>query len=1589
MIKLMKSIPSLFCLFWILLLFKTVPVMGQLLPCNQTDFNYQPACVGNAFTFSAFQGALTYQWDFGDGSPIQNGQTVNHIFSTVGNFDVKLIRTGLNCTDTTIKTVSVSSPPPLPDFTHAPNNVPCSGTELTFNVSNPDPDLKYYWVFESGDTLTGNTVRKSPRVFGQGNLNSRVILIAERNGCRSQTQKFISLKAEPQFSFVTNADECLLCNDRILSVIVNTQQPNEVDSIVILWGDNQRTRLTNFNTIINHDYIRLGSFNMQIMVYGKSGCVGRHGCEVKIDTDLNPIEDFIILGGNDAGCHPFEAIIEDKTEDIGPTTVLTLDFGDGTPPQTFTGRSFGQIRHTFRNESNCIVQYPITLSGVSQCYQIVEKKIKYFTIFRPPVIRLDTTSKDVCLTDESRILNLSLPLLGVCSGDTNRPPKTDYIWNWGDGSGNQTATIENKNLPQQVLTHRYNAPGSYTFFLEACDRKYIPDRHGSCRCDTLTFKVNVKDRPTADFNISAETLIITDEQNGGTVILEDHTANVRNREWIITPATGVTYVSGDRNSKRAEVRFTQTGNYTIRLKVSNECGEDETEKTLTVICPPKLRCPQIGDGCPSRTFDPNQIVESDGNSPITGYKWEVYRNDTLLPECSSVSATPPCTSFTVPGLYRLVIEISNSVGTSSCSTSFTVLSLPTISKLPSATLEVQDRNVGNTIKLTNTAGNCTGYTWEIIPATGWEYEPGSDANSFEPVIRFKDCGTYTIKLRGSNACGNVSTDNIGNAPEYGNGTITVICPPQIILPKQPDGCPPLTINLTGLQINDGNNPITSYLWRVFKDGRELDSCRSETINLQCTRFERPGVYIIQLTAANEVGVGFYADTFEVFAIPSPPTVSTVEICQGQQATLNASAEAGSTIEWFDEPNATQPIFLGNPYTTPILNEDKSYYCRGRNQIGCPGEMTVVLVRVVPPPPCIMTPVGDSLTVACGKAVQLGTLMMTDTTNLTFQWTPAEGLSCPTCLRTYAFPVTGTSYTLTVRNSLGCTSTCVQNIRVVPLPEIDCRCGSVCAVCPCERITITVVQQPNMKVRWYDSPVGGRLLHTGYQFTTPELCETGYFYVEGEDTVNGCKTASRFERVIPVYADPLCLAWNRPNVNDTLVTCGNGVLLGSPLASDTLEYFWSPPAGLSNNTIARPFARPSVSTTYTLTVRSPSTKCLKTCMFRVNVAPAPFASITASRNVFCESEDALLTVSPNDPSNFNYQWTPAIGLDDPTAPVTLARPGRTTTYTVRITDKTHGCTDTASIVLQVRPRPVLKMADKVGICLPDVRCVSVNASFSGSPPYTFQWFPTQGVDKPNELNTTICPSVTTDYVLNATDATGCTVSGSLKIIVGQTKADFVLRYSSLTADGNGSQEITLDGTETQTWNSNRPCDSRYAQLPATVSFINRSLNAVSYLWDFGDGQTSREENPVHEYRQKGEYCIRLIATGTEGCLDTLTFCKLKVGNICEHVLQCIEVPNAFSPNGDNVNPEFFIPYLRYHPVAGDCIESFILRIYDRWGHMIFETLDPGKGWDGKEFNGNSMIQNDKLIYENVFVWTLAVKTKLGYEVNKVGNVTVIK
>ena len=126
----------------------------------------------------------------------------------------------------------------------------------------------------------------------------------------------------------------------------------------------------------------------------------------------------------------------------------------------------------------------------------------------------------------------------------------------------------------------------------------------------------------------------------------------------------------------------------------------------------------------------------------------------------------------------------------------------------------------------------------------------------------------------------------------------------------------------------------------------------------------------------------------------------------------------------------------------------------------------------------------------------------------------------------------------------------------------------------------------------------------------------------------------------------------------------------------------------------------------------------------------------------------------------------------------------------------------------------------------------------------------------------------------------------------------------------------------------------------VTFENRSLNATEYSWDFGDGSpASQELSPRHSFGSLGFFDVALTAKNDFGCTNQFTG-RLAV------VFDRLFPPNAFSPNSIKEEDREFRLYS-----DGILEEGYLLRIFNRWGELVFESRTPELGWDGKMKNGD--------------------------------------
>jgi gliding motility-associated-like protein len=153
----------------------------------------------------------------------------------------------------------------------------------------------------------------------------------------------------------------------------------------------------------------------------------------------------------------------------------------------------------------------------------------------------------------------------------------------------------------------------------------------------------------------------------------------------------------------------------------------------------------------------------------------------------------------------------------------------------------------------------------------------------------------------------------------------------------------------------------------------------------------------------------------------------------------------------------------------------------------------------------------------------------------------------------------------------------------------------------------------------------------------------------------------------------------------------------------------------------------------------------------------------------------------------------------------------------------------------------------------------------------------------------------------------------------------------------------------------------------IRFINKSVGAIKYNWEFGDGAESSAKDLIHEYPKSDKYLATLTVTNEFGCSDDTT-------KLVEAIIFPIaDVPSAFTPNNDGVND---VLQLKAFGVS-----QMIFRVYNRWGQEVFVSANASIGWDGK-YRG-------ELQPTDVYGYTLSIVFTNGATINKKGEITLIR
>ena len=611
-------------------------------------------------------------------------------------------------------------------------------------------------------------------------------------------------------------------------------------------------------------------------------------------------------------------------------------------------------------------------------------------------------------------------------------------------------------------------------------------------------------------------------------------------------------------------------------------------------------------------------------------------------------------------------------------------------------------------------------------ATTYSWNPGG-GNQAQLSVTPASTTTYTVT--GTNASGCTATDQV---------TVTVN-PLPVADAGQPQA---VCIGSSATFTASGGG---TYLWTPgnFNTPQIIVSPATTT------------TYTVTVTDANSCTATDQV-TMTVNPLPVANAGPDTDVCQGSSVTLTASG--GVTYVW--DPGAIAGASLT---FTPSGNATYTVTVTDAN--GCTATDDVnILINPLP-----VADAGPDAVICFGTQATLSA-----SGGQTYLWNPGAVASAQLSIS----PAATSSYTVTVTDANGCTSTDVADITVNPLPVPYA--GLDVSICIGDSITLNA--SGGGTYAWDPGATAGS------QMIVAPLLTTTYTI-----TVTDTNNCSASDQVL-VTVNPLPVADAGQNVS---VCFGSQATL---TASGGVSYVWDPGA-VAN---AQLTLIPAVNTDYTVTVTD-ANGCTSTDAASIFVNPLPTAQASAVPTHCFAGTDGSATVIPADgTAPYAFSWSPSGGSN------ATANGLGAGTYTVTITDFA-GCTVTASTVVNQPTLVQLSTYSRPALCNGSNDGLSSVQVMGGTPGYTYSWAPSGG------LNDTAVNLTAGIYTVTVTDAGGCTQTAATTVqqpttLALATSGNPALCYGSST----GSVSVAVNGGSagyTYSWSPGNGSGSSFTNVPA--------------------------------------------------------------------------------------------------------------------------------------------------------------------------------
>lgn len=382
-----------------------------------------------------------------------------------------------------------------------------------------------------------------------------------------------------------------------------------------------------------------------------------------------------------------------------------------------------------------------------------------------------------------------------------------------------------------------------------------------------------------------------------------------------------------------------------------------------------------------------------------------------------------------------------------------------------------------------------------------------------------------------------------------------------------------------------------------------------------------------------------------------------------------------------------------------------------------------------------------------------------------------------------------------------------------------------------------------------------------------------------------------------------------SIQDQQTTCNGLQVHPVNQSTGSTSYHWDfgvPGSAADTSNAANPTFTYPAPGTYTISlVAQPGWPCGDTAYSTWSVHDPVQVQFTAPP-ILCPSQLPVpVSAFGNFNASANVQWDFGSGVSpDPNTASTTVGFSTLGSHAVCVTATEMGCTGSFTDSIRVFPLPVASFTADTNGCVPFQPVFANNSTAWTALSYFWQLGDgSQSTDSLPEHLYTAAGSYTVSLTVS-TDS-GCVSSRTL------TLPGLIKVWPQPVAGVTAIPSVTT-------------------VLAPEVTITDHSSNTEH--WDFlVEGQHYDTTTFTHAFSDAGWYTVLLTATSGMGCVDTAS-ARIFIG---DHLFFA---PTAFTPNGDG-NNEVWKP-----SVIG--ARQYQLDVFDRWGHVVFSTTDPSKGWDGK-------------------------------------------